>query len=266
MEFKNDISTLDKPSSIKFEWSDVKFPSSNDIFFRSKQHELAEQYSAARIFMNETDTDDWNHWFNFTNDTVLRLIYRSHFYEIALFYYNAVVDISWVLCYVAAKFACNKKGVRINISEMQSIEDAYKSLRSAEKNVKAPIGKKNPFEDLKKKCPEFIPAIDHIINFWKQFNSTNIRKKYNFCKHRGRPAYSEIDSLELNKLMRIYVKNKSSEEFTEIASGTEDVQYKFSLEESICELKKFDEEELFPYLEKLIKMIERILEPSPMVF
>lgn len=48
--------------------------------------------------------------------------------------------------------------------------------------------------------------------------------------------------------MRIYVKNKSSEEFTEIASSIGDVRNEFSLEEAICELKKFDEENLFPYL------------------
>lgn len=62
------------------------------------------------------------------------------------------------------------------------------------------------------------------------------------------------------------MKNKSSEEFTEIASSIGDVRNEFSLEEAICELKKFDEENLFPYLKKLIETIERILEPSSMIF
>lgn len=38
--------------------------------------------------------------------------------------------------------------------------------------------------------------------------------------------------------MRIYVKNKSLKEFTEIASGIENVRNEFSVEEAICELKK----------------------------
>lgn len=49
MEFKNDIVTLDKPSSVKFDLVGVKLPSTNDVYFRSKQHELVEQYWAARI-------------------------------------------------------------------------------------------------------------------------------------------------------------------------------------------------------------------------
>lgn len=269
MEFKNDILTLDKPSNTKFGLNGVNLPSSNDISFRSKQQELVEQYSAARIFMNETDTDDWNHWFNSTNDkiteTVFRLKYRSHFYEIALFYYNAVVDISWVLCYVAAEFAYSKKGVRVPTSGMKSIAEAYELLRIAEQNVTEPTAKTNPFKYLKKMCPEFVPAIDQIIDFWKSFASTNIRNKYNYCKHRGRPAYSEIEILTLNKSTSIYVENKSSEEFTEIASSIGDVRNEFSLEEAIRELKEFDETKLFPYLKKLIETIERILEPSPMI-
>ena len=51
MEFTTDIFSLDKPS-----------------YFRSKQKELVEQYSAARIFLRETD--DWEHWFNLVEDDV----------------------------------------------------------------------------------------------------------------------------------------------------------------------------------------------------
>ena len=270
MEFKNDIFTLDKPSSVKFDLVGAKLPNSNDIFFRSKQHELVEQYSAARIFMYETETDDWNHWFNPVDDSTaeeaFHLIYRSHFYEIALFYYNAVVDISWALCYVAAEFACSKNGIRVNISGMKSIEDACEILRSAERNVTSPTAEENPFEYLKKMCPEFIPAIDQIIDFWNSFSSTDVRKRYNFCKHKGRPAYAEIEGLRPGRVMGIYVENKSPGEVTQIASDIGDVKYEFSLEEAIQKQKEFDDNVLFPYIKKLIETIEGILEPSPMVF
>ncbi|MDD4691870.1 hypothetical protein [Eubacterium aggregans] len=270
MEFINDIFTLQKPSKVKFELIGTKLPSSNDLFFRSKQEELIEQYSAARIFMHETETDDWNHWFNPVDDEraekAFHLIFRSHFYETALFYYNAVVDISWALCYVAIEFACNKKGTRVNISGMKTIEEAAELLRSAERNVTSPTAEENPFEYLKMMCPEFTSAIDQIVGFWNQFAASNIRKRYNFCKHKGRPAYSEIEKLKPGKVMGVYVENKSSGEKTQIASDISDVKYEFSLEEAICELQEFDDNILFPYIASLIKTIEDILDPSPMVF
>lgn len=270
MKFINDIFTLQKPSNVKFELIGTKFPSNNDIYFRSKQEELIEQYSAARIFMHETETDDWNHWFNPIDDKTAEeashLIFRSHFYETALFYYNAVVDISWTLCYVAVEFACNKKGTRVNISGMKTIEEAAELLRSAERNVTAPTAEENPFEYLKMMCPEFTSAINQIVEFWNNFASSDIRKRYNFCKHKGRPAYSEIERLKPGKIMGIYVENKSSGEIAQIASDISDVKYEFSLEKAIRELQEFDDNILFPYIANLIKTIEDILDPSPMVF
>lgn len=270
MEFKNDISTLDKPSSVKFELVGTKLPNSNDIFFRSKQHELVEQYSAARVFMREIETNDWNHWFNPIDDKkaeeAFHLIFRSHFYETALFFYNAVVDISWTLCYVAAEFACSKNGVRVDISGMKSIEEACELLRSAERNVTSPTAEENPFEYLKKMCPDFVPAFNIIKKFWDSFSSTDVRKRYNFCKHKGRPAYSEIEALKPNRVMDIYVEDKSSGEVTQIATDITDVKYEFSLEAAIQELQEFDDNALFPYLKELIETIEGILKPSPMVF
>lgn len=115
-------------------------------------------------------------------------------------------------------------------------------------------------------CAEFTPAIDQIVEFWNQFAASNIRKKYNFCKHKGRPAYSEIEKLKPDKVMGIYVENKSSGDMTLIASDISDVKNEFSLDEAKCELQKFDDNVLFPYIDNLIKTIEEILDPSPMVF
>ena len=44
-----------------------------------------------------------------------------------------------------------------------------------------------------------------------------------------------------------------------------DVQWSFSLYDSIAELQRFDDEKLFPYLKALIAELERVIEPSPMV-
>ena len=68
MEFTTDIFSLDKPSSVTFNLVGTRLPNNHDLYFRSKQKELVEQYSAARIFLRETD--DWEHWFNLVEDDV----------------------------------------------------------------------------------------------------------------------------------------------------------------------------------------------------
>lgn len=70
MDFTTDILSLDKPSSVTFNLVGSRLPNNHDLFFRSKQKELVEQYSAARIFLRETETDDWKHWFNPVADDV----------------------------------------------------------------------------------------------------------------------------------------------------------------------------------------------------
>ena len=50
MEFTTDIFSLDKPSSVKFNLVGTRLPNNHDLYFRSKQREIVEQYSAARIF------------------------------------------------------------------------------------------------------------------------------------------------------------------------------------------------------------------------
>lgn len=93
-----------------------------------------------------------------------------------------------------------------------------------------------------------------------------LEKDIIFCKHKGRPAYSEIEALKPSRVMGIYVEDKSSGAVTQIASDITDVKYEFSLEDAIQELQEFDDDVLYPYLKKLIETIEEILEPSPMVF
>jgi len=153
----------------------------------------------------------------------------------------------------------------VNVSGMKSVEESAELLRSAERNVTSPTVEENPFEYLKMMCPEFTPAIDQIIEFWIEFSSTEIRKRYNFCKHKGHPVYEEIEKLKPERMMGIYVENKESGEVTQMASDISDMKYSFSLETAIVELQQFDDNVLFPYLDKLIKTIEEILEPSPMI-
>ena len=269
MEFTTDIFSLAKPSSVSFNLVGTRLPNNQDLFFRSKQKELVEQYSAARLFLRETETDDWEHWFNPVEDDVadkaFKLIFRSHFYETALFYYNVIVDMSWALCYVSAEFACNLRGKRVDLSGIRPIDEAAALLRSTERNVTAPTAENNPFEYLRMMCPEFIPAFDLIIGFWNEFSNSEIRKRYNFCKHKGRPAYQEIEELSSDRIMSIYVQNKETGENIQMASDVSDVRYSFSLEDAIMQLVDFDDNKLFPYIRDLTDTLEEILKPSPMI-
>ena len=149
------------------------------------------------------------------------------------------------------------------ISELTN--EAATLLRSAERNVTAPTAENNPFEYLRMMCPEFIPAFDQIIDFWNAFSDSEIRKRYNFFKYKGRPAYQEIEDLSSGRVMGFYVQNKDTGEKTQMASDIADVRYSFSLEDAIAQLVDFDDNKLFPYIRKLIDTIEDILKPSPMI-
>ena len=268
MEFKNDIFTLSPPSKRTFKLEGVKLPSTKDVYFRAKQNEIIDQYAAARIFLNETEIDDWEHWFKKPEKDehyeAFKLIFSSYFYESALTYYNVIVDLSWTICYISAEYVCNLKQTPVSFSGVKPIEEAYDLLRQAENNVTNPTSEDNPFQYLKKMCPEYTTAIDLIINFWKDFSNTNIRKNYNFFKHKGKPAYDEIEKLRGGRMMGFYVEKNG--EKTKMVSDTQDVKYRISLLKSIKELHKFDEEKLFPYLKSLFEELERLVDPSPMVF
>lgn len=269
MDFTTDVFLLGAPATVKFELFGTKWPINKDVYFRAKQKEIVDQYAAARVFMHETDTDDWRHWYDEVDDKnandAFKLIFTSYFYETALMYYNIVVDLSWTICYVTAEFACYQKGQRVDFSGKKSIEDATELLRNAEKNVTTPTAETNPFEYLKVMNPDFSNAIDLIIGFWNKFSSTSIRGRYNFCKHKGKPAYSEIEKLRERRHMRFYVENRTTGEKSQLASDITDVQYQFSLIEGIEELHKFDDEVLFPYIRDLFEELERVIQPSPMV-
>ena len=267
MQFETDIFSVFESEQKNFDFFDAKLPNNKDVFFMAKKRELFEQYQAARSFMEETDTDDWNHWFepveSETANEYFKLFLRSTFFEAALFYYNAIVDVSWTLCYVAVEFACNRNGTRISLEGIAPIEEAVELLRSAEKNVTSPTADTNPFEYLKKMCPEFTQAIDLIVEFWIKFASSEIRKRYNFCKHKGKPEYEEIVKLNPQRFLGYYKENRNSGERIELASNIQDVRYMISLESAIMELKDFDDKTLFPYINELINIIDGKLNPSP---
>lgn len=268
MEYSYDILSLERPAERQIDLLGASLPSSKDVYFRSKQKEIIEQYSAARIFMDETENDDWNHWFNRVEDETAQryfeLTFRAYFYETALTYYNIVVDLSWTACYLATEFALTQRGERIDFGGIQSIDVAYDLMRKAENLVTNPNSEENPFGYLKIMCPEFSNAIDMIVDFWAEFGSSNIRQRYNFCKHKGKPSYTEIEMLNGSRFMGFYRQNSNGNR-VQLASDPLDVRLKCSLEDSITELLAFDNQKLYPYISALFNEIERVLDPSPFV-
>lgn len=266
--FEKDIFSLLGSQNYKFNLVGSSIPTSKDVFFRAKQKELVEQYYAARIFLNETAKNDWEHWFSHSNSgktqEYFELLYKSYFYETALFYYNVVVDLSWTICYIGAEFAINKDGKRVDFDDIMSIEDAYELIRQAEKSVHNPDDKESPFCYLKKMVPNFSNAINMIISFWTEFKDNPIRGKYNFIKHKGKPLYFEMKKFQQNNVFEFYIQNSNGEQ-KKIVSNLSDVRYEVFLEDSISELIEFDNKTLYSYVSNLFEELEYIVQPSKFV-
>lgn len=151
----NDIFTLLPSYNRKIDFTKVKLPNNQDVFFRSKQKEIIQQYNTARIFLLQTENENWEHLFKTTGDLdadeYFKLTVMASNYESALIFYNIVIDLSWTLCYVSADYAIHYKHGKPNeFSSVASIEKAVELIRSAEKNVTNPTAEDNPFDYLKK--------------------------------------------------------------------------------------------------------------------
>lgn len=268
--FKNEIfGTLEPPHGGILQVG-TSLPNNQDMYFVSKWNELFERYSVARIFLRKTQEESWDYWFNRIDkpdvQKAVELIFKSNLYETALLNYNILVDLSWTITYVSAEYALytfDNNGNVINsedISCMRTIEEAYELLRKTENGVLTPHAEGNPFTYLKKMAPEFSGAVDLIVDFWKNFSNSDIRKLYNYIKHKGKPIYKEIEELRGGKVMQLII-NKD-----EYPSDIRDVQKIVELEQGINDLISFDDDVLFPYIKKLLKLLNEAVDPSPMAF
>jgi len=268
MDFKTDVFSLDVPHKTSSSIAGAVLPSNLDVFFRAKQKEMQEQYVTARIFMHKTETEneEWNYWFNPIDDPktkkMAQLRFLSSIYETALMFYNIVVDLSWTLCYVCVEFACTVDGQRVSLDGMMPIEESYKRLRVAERNVTNPTADENPFEYLKSRSRDYSEAIDLIVEFWKSFGDSPVRKIYNYMKHKGKPIYKEYSALDNVRFFNMYVQHGSNNP-VQIASDISDVQMELSLTEEIERLYSFDDEILFPYIQRLLQILEETIKPTP---
>lgn len=265
MEFTNKVITLKPESELSFtikKDSYLKFPTAQHIFFRSKQDEIFKQYQTARTFLYETETKDLKHWFteyDKSNEEIIKLSFMGDMYETALIYYNIIVDLSWTLCYVSIEYALYSKNSTIELNNFISIEEAYDAMRKTENLVTNPGIEGNPLEYLRSMCPEFEESIDLVIEFWKNFKDSSIRKLYNFIKHKGKPTYCEIEKIIGGSVITLTIGGNKC------PIDIRDVKMEVELIKSIRELKEFDDEVLFPYIKKLFELLEMQINPSKMI-
>lgn len=253
MEFNNELSDLFKQ---RIHSDGIEIPVSRDVYFRAKQKELLSQYSQARLFLTETDGTDWTHWGIEPSNEKCKTIFRGCFYETALIFYNIVVDLSWVLSYVSIEYAIKKSGEIVDFGLLEKIREALENLRIAEENVLSPTAAESPFPYFEHLYPKYNELSNHLSKFWNALCQTNIRKNYNYIKHKGKPLYTELEEIDDCKILSVTINGE------EQATDSRDIAYRISLKSSIEDLKKLDDEMLFPYLRELFKILENIVQPS----
>lgn len=82
---------------------------------------------------------------------------------------------------------------------------------------------------------------------------TNLGRKGSLC-------YKEIQEREPHKIFSLQVNDKKC------PSDIRDVQATINLIDAIEELRRFDNEKLFPYIESLFTQLETLVKPSPLIF
>ncbi len=259
LEFKENVNLLypELEKDIKVSLTS-SLPLIKDIYFKAKRFEIYRKYCSARTFLGQTQITHWWYWIpeEQQSNEDAKLFVTSGFYESALMFYNSIVDLSWIICYVSAKNIYN------NQSTDFSIEEAYKLLETFEKEVRSPKTKTknqniNSFKYIRDNCPDFEEPINLIIEFWNDFSNSTIRNNYNHIKHRGRPFYTEMQNI-IPKYFNLY--NENGEQ---LPSHISDLQHKISLNDSVNDLLDFDNNKLFPYIKNLLELIEKIIKPSP---
>lgn len=243
-------------------------PRNVDVFFKAKWHELYYRYEHARMHLLQTSDEKYDDWgikhLGGKEKEYAELMIRASLYESSLCFYNIVVDLSWALTYVCAEYVVYDSSKRILTDAIMPVEETFHLLRKMENNVVSPTAEDSPFSYLRKMNSDFEPAIKVIEDFWDKFGNSDIRKNYNFIKHKGSPIYKEVDDLVAFPRLFAFEKEFNGKTI-ECPSDVRDVSKILVLEDEIKKLLDFDNDELLPYISKLLGEIIRIITPSEMI-
>ena len=152
-------------------------------------------------------------------------------------------------------------GINIKLMKCTGMREAWKMVTLAHAlGMRVMVGCMTETSCAISAASQFSPAVDLIVEFWKNFSNSNIRNLYNYIKHKGKPIYREIEEFRGGKAMRLLI-NKQ-----EYPSDIRDVQKIVGLKQGIDELIHFDDNILFPYIQNLLELLNTAVDPSPMAF
>lgn len=251
-EFKNDVNIwfYDYHKRTELPKNTIIVPTSKQIYFESKLYEIYLRYQSARLMFTPIDNNKNDYWYDsFDGDDVVRLNYNGFFLENAILNYNIVVDLTWVITCLSLE--TDYKGKKFVFDNTNEIKNTERIIRNIEKIVDSPTSKNGTkyLNKLKSKNPEYNKICSHISEFWRVFKEREIRQDYNFIKHRGKPEYKEIYKLTGKKFFTF----KSNH--IEYATDISDVRKEFEMYKVINSLLDFDDNILFPYCDKLFKLL-----------
>ena len=260
-KFKNNVDKWLKEQKIrnKIPKNTIIIPSSRELFFEGKLYEIYLRYQSARTMLNAIDNNENGYWYDDIeeNKDLIRLNYNGFFLESMIMNYNIIIDLTWVVTFLSIEI-CDyeiKSDGNFNFSDGNDISKTKEIIKKIEGLAKRPDDREiseymNYFNSLSEK---YIPITEHIKSFWKTFKDSEIRKLYNFIKHRGKPEYKEIYNITGRKFYS-YISDE-----IEYSTDISDIRSTISLYETLNNLIYFDDNTLFEYCDKLFELLIAIV-------
>lgn len=258
MNFEKKLSVFNPPKEIKFNERKL-LPDKNEIFYTLKRKEIIEKYNKARHMMNMLEPNIGKIYPECTDDDPEKYLYnelcnKAIYYESALFFYNSIVDLIYIMCYCIFEY----RNVNTEILDQYL---CYDSLKDILMDLEKITITESDFKYLAKGNKKLEQISEQISEFHKSFfnvEKSTIRKKYNYIKHRGDIVYDEIESICKKYRGEIEINFCGQK----ILNDSNCITTQYSLNQSIGELRYFDNEILFPFIEKLFKSLEDYVQLS----
>lgn len=254
--YKNKITNWHDEQSRRLKIPDntILIQSSRVIFFESKLYDIFLRYQSARILIRCINNNDNSYWVCEEDyDDIVKYNLNGNFLESMIINYNIVVDLTWVITCLSIEICIYEESHNevFDFNRQNEIIRTKEVMEKIEKIVKSPNSEEiaNYFSYFNSLSANYLPITTHVTQFWNSFQSSEIRQLYNFIKHRGKPEYTEIYEITGRRFCN-YTENDR-----QIATEISDVRKEISFEEELKKLIEFDEEVLFPYCDKLFKLL-----------
>lgn len=258
--YKNNITNWheEQLKRLKIPDNTTLIQSSRVIFFESKLYDIFLRYQSARILIRSINNNDNGYWVceDDYND-IVRYNLNGNFLENMIINYNIVVDLTWLITCLSIEICIYEENHNeaFDFNRPNEVIKIKEVMERIEKIVKSPNSEEiaSYFSYFNALSRNYLPITNHVTQFWSSFQNSEIRKLYNFIKHRGKPEYTEIYKLTGRGFYN-YTENGIT-----VATDISDVRKEISFEEELKKLIKFDEDVLFPYCDKLFKLLIHVV-------